>query len=299
MPKAWRLRMKSGAPGVDHAAARAFAFQYGWVGAGWGLDGSPWEDRIEDGSSDAARYLRGAREVYPGDRSLERALKIVADEMSIGDFCWAYESSLGEYWCAEILGDFCYRQGGPFNEFDWHIVRACRWVRVGTADAVPGAIRRAFAGQFGTATELTTDRHRIIDAARFAFGDATAPRRNDLFEAAGPEDLEDLVALYLQSQGWLIYPSTAKVSMANYEFVMVNSATNEKAGVQVKSGGVAHLNHEISEEFDRFFVFLAGSNPTVEGDNRIELISRETIEHFASVSRELLPERLCRTWSGK
>ena len=283
---------------MDHRAARAFAFQEGWVGAGWGLDGSPWEDRIEDGSSDAALYLRGAQEVFPGDRSLERALRIVSEEMSIGDFCWAYESSLGEYWCAEILGNFCYRQGGHFNEFDWHIVRPCRWVRVGTADAVPGAIRRAFAGPFGTATELKTDRHRIVDAARLAFGDASVPRRNDLYEAAGPDDLEDLVALYLQSLGWLIYPSTAKVSMANYEFVMVNSSTGEKAGVQVKSGGIAHLNQEISDEFDRFFVFLAGQNAAIDHHDRITLIAREMLHDFAREKRDILPERLRNSWTA-
>ena len=297
MPRVWRFRMKSGAPGVDHKAARAFAFQDGWVGAGWGLGGTEWEDRIEDRSNDAALYLRGAQKVYPGDKSVERALKIISEEISAGDFCWAYESSIGEYWCAKILGDFCYRQGKSFNEFDWHILRPCRWVRVGTADAVPGAIRRAFAGPFGTVSELKADKHRIVTAARLAFGDASIAPRNDLFEAAGPEDLEDLVAMYLQSQGWFIYPSTAKASMANYEFVMVNLLTGEKAGVQVKSGGIAQLDLEISQEFDRFFVFLAGQNAKIEHNDRASLITRETLLDFARRKRHLLPERLRNSWT--
>lgn len=293
----WRLRLRSGKEGVEHSDARAFAFQNGWVGAGWGLDESEHADRLADGSSDAEAYRRLAVEIFPGDTSFTTALENIAFKMAPGDHCWAYESRTGEYWCAMVQGAFEYRQGGDFDRHDLHMLRSCKWTCVGTADAVPGAIRRAFAGPFGTVTALTADKARIERAGRTAFGiiDETLP--NDLFEAAGPDDLEDLIALYLQSSGWRLYPSTAKLSMASYEFIMVHEETGERAGVQVKSGAVNYLEQSVAGDLDKFFVFLAGQEPRVSGSNLICVLTREDIRDFAIEKRHLLPLRLTRSWN--
>ena len=288
--------MKSGKPGVDHSAARAFAFENGWVGAGWGLDASPHEMSICNGSTDLDAYEACAVEVFAGDASLRRALSAIGSAMAVGDYCWSYDSHKGEYWCCKVIGDFQYHQGGPFDQYDLHMLRPCRWAKVGTAESVPGAIRRAFAGPFGTVTALSSDKNRIINAAKLALGEPGQKIFGDLFDAAGPEDLEDLIALYLQSEGWLLLPSTAKVSMASYEFVMVHKETGLRAGVQVKSGGVKQLRQQVADDFDEFFVFLAGKNPTVLGDDRVRLIEREDVRVFAERHRSLLPARLRAVW---
>ena len=297
MTNVWRLRMKSGKPDVHATQARAFAFDNGWVGAGWGLDESVHNNSLVDGSTDVAAYRRLANDVFPGDASFERALATIGSQMTEGDYCWAYDSYTGEYWCAKVEGGFQYRQGGEFDRYDFHMVRPCAWARAGTADAVPGAIRRAFAGPFGTITSLNADKDRIIRAAKTALGESNQTEANDLFEATGPEDLEDLVALYLQDQGWQIYPSTAKVTMASYEFIMVHKDSCARAGVQVKSGSVSRLDQGVAEGFDRFFVFLAGENPQVIGDERLTVISRAEILEFASTNVSLLPRRLMRSWT--
>lgn len=289
--------MKSGSPGVDHRAARAYAFANGWVGAGWGLNGSPWDGVIVDGCTDISAYKRSAAVAFPGDVSVTRAAHAIGTSMAVGDFCWAYDSHKGQYWCGKVLGGFQYRQGGFFDEFDLHILRPCRWMSVGTAESVPGSIRRAFAGPFGTVTALTSDRARIINATKIALGEPALAVCGGLYEAAAPEDLEDLVALYLQLQGWLLLPTTAKASMASYEFVMVHRDTGARAGVQVKSGNVNRLEQDVADEFDVFFVFLAGANPTVLGDARIRLINREELRDFAKSHRNLLPRRLQAVWS--
>ena len=94
---------------------------------------------------------------------------------------------------------------------------------------------------------IVTHAGAAIDAAE-KFGLRQPTLNGDLFAAAGPEDLEDLVALYLQEQGWRTFPSTAKVSMASYEFVLVHHETGHHAGVQVKSGGIGFLNQDVAQD---------------------------------------------------
>lgn len=294
MPRVWRVRMRSGAEGVDHRAARAFAIRDGWVGAGWGLD-SPCP--IPEGCPDYQLYLRHALQFHTDDRSVAGIAQIMGEEMRVGDYCWMYATHTGEYYCCVVTGGFEYRHEGAFDEYDLHILRRCRWALAGTADAVPGVVRRALAGQFGAINSIVTNADAAVTAARIALGELVPEAGGDFFALVGPEDLEDVVALFLQQRGWRIMPSTAKSSMASYEFVMVHCNDGRRAGVQVKSGGVAHLHQDVAQEFDEFFVFLSNPLGQVEGDEaRIQLISREDIETFARQNWTLLPRRLQRRW---
>ena len=89
-PSVWRLRMKSGADGIDHAAARQFAIDNGFVGAGWGLTDPPDPDPLPDGCTDASLYLDHAKEVYPDHNTLEGVVQIFNADMRKGDYCWLY-----------------------------------------------------------------------------------------------------------------------------------------------------------------------------------------------------------------
>jgi hypothetical protein len=238
--------------------------------------------------------------LYGGDNKLSVAADILGRQMAVGDFVWTYVTHLGEYWCACVTGEFVYRQGGGFTEADLHIVRGCEWRRAGTAESVPGAIRRAFAGQFGTVSALRTGIQEIVSASEVLFGLRGPQVDGDLFAAAAPEDLEDLVGLYLQTQGWRILPSTVTRTMASYEFVLVEAATGRRAGLQVKSGNVGFLHQSVAADFDSFFVFMAWEKAviTTESDKVVQ-ISRADVEAFAHQHWDLLPARLQIKWPIK
>lgn len=296
MPNVWRVRMKSGADGVDHSAARKYATHHGYVGGGWGLNGSDVSTSVPDGCTSLDQYLKYAVRAHPDDASLLVAADRIGSAMAVGDYCWMYDTSPGEYWCCQIIGDFVYRQGGEFDLHDLHILRPCRWVCVGTADAVPGVIRRAFAGPFGTVTRLTTGLEAAVDAAEIALGLRRAGASQDFFEVATPEDLEDVASLFLQHRGWSIYPSTAKQSMATYEFIMVNG-DGHRAGIQVKSGNVSYLEPSVSDELDVFFVLFAASKAKLGGtSDKVVLLSHSEIQDFARTNWHLLPKRLQVRW---
>lgn len=297
MPNAWRIRMLSQAGGIDHAAARTFAVTNGIVGAGWGLNGSNQETQVPDGCPDVERYLRHAKIVFPSDSALDTVAAILGTRIKVGDYCWMYVTHTGEYWCCRIEGPFEYRVGGAFDLYDLHMTRRCTWGRAGTADAVPGVIRRAFAVSFGTITAMTTDARTAIEAAELILDSKKVRTEDNLFAAASPEDLEDLVALYLQDKGWRIFPSTSKLSMASYEFVLAHQETGQFAGVQVKSGNVRELNQAVAEDFDLFFVFLANPDAKIlSHDPKIQRISRDELEAFAIRHWAILPRRLRSKW---
>ena len=285
--------MKSGKPGVNHAEARRFAITQGVVGAGWCLYGA---NEITDGCPSLNTYLDAATIVYPDDNSLSDAARRIGGEIAVNDFGWMYDTATGDYWCCQISGEFVYREGGEFSLYDLHILRPCRWAKVGPADAVPGAIRRAFAGPFGTVSRLVTAEVAIIEAAELALGLRIATSSQSLFDVASPDDLEDIAALFLQENGWAILPSTAKASMANYEFVMV-APNGRRAGIQVKSGNVYHLDLSVSQDFDTFFVLMANDRATVSGQSdKVVHLKRAEIEMFAAQHWEMLPRRLQMRW---
>ena len=212
---------------------------------------------------------------------MEGAAKVLGLQMQVEDFCWTYASHTGEYWCCRIDGEFEYRTGGDFDKYDLHLTRRCTWKLAGAADAVPGVVRRAFAGQFGAVSRITSTATNAIEAAEVLFGFKKPIPNGDLFAVAGPEDLEDLVALYLQEQGWRVFPSTSKVSMASYEFVLVDRDTGKHAAVQVKSG----------------FVFMTNPVAVVaDTDPRTKRIGRDEINAFARAHWKLLPKRLQARW---
>jgi hypothetical protein len=297
MINVWRVRMLSQADGIDVVAARNFAVENGIVGAGWSVADASEPNPLPDLSTDLDAYVRHAKSAHPKDNSVEAVARVFATQMQIGDFCWMYVSHTGEYYCCKIDGEFRYRVGGNWDKHDLHLTRHCVWSKAGPADAVPGVVRRAFAGPFGTVSRLTTDADTAIQAAQIYLGDKHAPLGGDFFASASPEDLEDVFALYLQEQGWRVFPSTAKVSMASYEFVLVHCATGRHAGVQVKSGKVSFLEPYVADDFDEFFVLMANPNAIVAGtDSRITRINRDEIEAFAQLNWALLPRRLKARW---
>jgi hypothetical protein len=295
MPNVWRIRLLADA--ADHAAAHKFATEQGIVGAGWGLTQPPAPPPLPDLCNDLRLYIEQAKLVYPNDTSLEGVAQIIGSTMQVNDFCWTYFKETGEYWCCRIIGEFAYRTGRDFDTHDLHITRSCTWRLAGAADAVPGVVRRAFAGPFGVVSPIRAAAEIAAKAAELVFGLRKPTSNADLFAVAGPEELEDLVALYLQKEGWFVLPSTAKISTASYEFVLVHGQTGKRAGLQVKSGNVAFLDQQVARDFDFFFIFMANRSALLtRTDPRIKQIGRDEIVSFARQNWMLLPRALQARW---
>jgi hypothetical protein len=281
--------------------ARAFCFDEAWIGIGWGIDRLPDDlhhpEEYERALDSPAEY--GIEFDIGSARSAHRSM---AGKMACGDFAWC--RARGDvYWLGRVAGSWIYRNTGVFDDLDLYQIRRCRWVRVGAADEVPGAIKNAYAGR-GAAISRIVAQHEsaLIESAHIwqrrtgeVLPDVPVPTGRSLLSALGHDDLEDLVLLYLQDRlHWGIVASTAKRSTPFTECVLRN-AQGQRAYVQVKSGqATVDTSFNLPQEVDCFFLFDLVSPRAGASDQRIGWIEVAELGKFARENLELLPAYLRR-----
>lgn len=253
-PQIWRLHLKSDAEqGIDPGE---FCTKENIAGIGWPVepdaDNMAWED-----------YYRLAKKKYHSDKGWWAAINAVKNRMAVGDLCWTRTQS-GKYWLGRIAGDWAYRNGPQNMSADGVNVRQCIWHQVGDLNEVPGTVRNAFIrGQ----TLRTIPHDTIIWFSMDLFNRLSGtssynlPKiEMDLLSLLDSDACEDLVGIYLQMQGWILFPSTSKTGTPNYEFTMRNRATGEMGAVQVKQGKQELVISDY-EQFDgKVFLFQTERN---------------------------------------
>ncbi|PZS11733.1 MAG: hypothetical protein DLM64_06055 [Solirubrobacterales bacterium] len=117
----------------------------------------------------------------------------------------------------------------------------------------------------------------------------------DLFE---PVDVEDLVLLWLQQQGWLLIPSSRKHDTPMYEAALIHPTSGELAVVSVKSGHSSFVPiPELAEAAGeaRAYAYSTHDNYTKPPDAYgVIKIERDKLIAFMREHSELLPPRVAR-----
>ena len=89
----------------------------------------------------------------------------------------------------------------------------------------------------------------------------------------------------------MIVPSTVKPSAADYEWVMLNKITGEKAVIQVKSGR-AQVDLAVLGKIDCAVYVVVADETVDQAAPKIRYIRRETLLAFACRRRNILPKRI-------
>ena len=279
--------------------ARGFCFAEGWVGIGWGIIG------LNRDLTDHAEYL-SVLEDTPESRlqfarkSARAACRSFAERMKEGDFVWCRAAG-DTYWLGRVRGPWTYKHSGDFERYDLYQVRKCKWKCVGASDLVPGPVKNAYAGR-GQAISLISREaaSAFLSSAltcEFETGEdigldrkypATFP-----LTAIAHDDLEDIVALYLQiEKGWHIIPSTVKGSTPTTEFVLRN-AHGGRAYLQVKAGQTQIEKAEIPQDVDFFYSFYpsaVGAGDLPSQDAKWIQIGVDELTAFARSHRDIMPK---------
>lgn len=287
----WRLNIKTDAQ--DGFDPRQFCLKKNLAGIGW-----PVEDKDGHPPKDFDHYIKLGQIQYAdkGDNGWWPAVNAIGNRMHEGDLCWTRDWN-GLYYLGRIAGPWQYLHSDDANNVDVHCVRPCKWVRVGLLDAVPGAVERSF-GPSRTVQAIDDETSEAY--SRYVYGklsgDSTiSPNgRPDIFGLLSPLDHEDLVALYLQTRGYVLVPSTIKRSTAAYEWVMFHQQTGEKAVLQVKSGKAWIDVAPLADIPSQVFVVAADGATAGPIPANVTFISRAELLQFAQQRRTLLPERIRR-----
>lgn len=287
-----RLHLRSTMEHVDHGEQESSCLaDDGWAGVGWGC----WDDPREVLSwaeYQAAKQASGEA-VNASVRRLHDA--------PVGTLVWSRRRD-GSYWLGELTGGWEYRGTGEARRIDLFNVRPCRWVLVGTEAAVPGKIVNNFRGPVAVnpvkdaaAVEYTLRLHVQLTGQTLT----TQPRDPEqvIRSLLGPDDVEDLVAVYLQAQHDLLLVSRGRTT-PGYEYVLRHRVTGRHAVASVKSGATPvdlNLLPE-SQTIDAFYYSVSGRTCGQRKSNAREITTRELVD-FMNQRRAVLPDRVA-YWLG-
>jgi hypothetical protein len=215
--------------------------------------------------------------------------------MREGDLVW-FRHPDGAYFVAEVTGAWEYRYEGDHIDADIVNIRPARIVKVGLEDSVPGNIIACFRPPMTLQTIANRDMliftQRLLGLPTDLAGLPTdLARSSDVLDYLTDEDLEDVVAIYLQMRGWLIIPNTRRSDTHRYEFILVHRQTGERAMVQVKSGGTWLPAAGYQGRVKTFLFAASGSYGNVIPDN-VEAIKPTTLRDFMNEHQQFLPKRV-------
>lgn len=286
----FRLHIRSTIPHVVQEEAEAFCLESDWAGMGWGI----W-DETPTGLS----WPQYADRKTADDGGVNPSVRMFHDRVDIGALIWT-RSKDGVYWLGEVTGEWEYHGDGTAKALDQFNRRRCTWVRVGEEDAVPGKIVANF--------RASKTLNPIADeaAVRFShtlFGDPTgaaeersAPTVQEVVcTLLGAEDLEDLVAAYLQDRYDLVLVARGS-STPGYEYVLRSKSSGRKVVCSVKSGNSSvEMNRlPLSADVDVYAYGKSGSGATRDD---ITWIDPTDLVTFVEERPEVLPDQV-HYWLG-
>lgn len=158
--------------------------------------------------------------------------------MANGDLVWM-RGTHGVYHLCKVVGPWTYRGSPEYEAVD--IVNTVRVeiAEVGVEIHVPGQVIASFKSpqivqRINDDTALVastliwnrlTDSHIPVECPHF-----------DMFSLISAKDCEDLISVYLQMQGWIIYAARRRSDTPAYEFVLRHKSNFKEAIVEVKTG---------------------------------------------------------------
>jgi hypothetical protein len=225
----WRLHIKHESH-VKVPDRCRFCVEGGFAGVGWKVQ--PHQEMLWSEYCQLAKSSGTPKGVNDNVRRLH-------DLVKSDDLVWSRDAS-GKYYVGRITGGWEYRCGTSHDDADIHNVRSCDWREVGDLCEVPGTVRNAFIrGKTLQSITNTTMRRFSMDLYNRLLGQTfytLPPVELDLLSLLDPDGCEDLVGIFMQLRGWLIYPSTCKTATPNFEFTLRHRFTRRMGAVQVKQG---------------------------------------------------------------
>lgn len=220
--------------------------------------------------------------------------KYIKKWVSPNDLVWTRDTE-GNYYLAKVLSGWEYWISQEAKEKDIDIANIFRCeIKKVDIDDVPGKVVACF--------RPARTLQEIADSVAMEYSKALWNRLSntdcyeidktkisDVFTMLDDEETEDLVFLYLQTQGWYVLPNSRKADTMSFEYLCINPKTGEIVGTQVKTG-TSSINKD-SYQASSCRVFLFQPNDCYEGSNHhnVIVIKRDTMLEFIAENKQWLP----------
>lgn len=278
------IRPKGGT--ADMRATFDYCYKNGLLGVGWRTNSERntknWDEYFNEaslipeyGKLNVCKYIR----------------KWVAEDSLV----WTRDAQ-GQYYLARVESGWEYWTSPEAKKLDIDVANIFRCVfqKVAT-DAVPGKIVACFrasrtiqeiadkkAREYSKHLWNTLSKKQVYQIDKSAF--------SDIFMMLDDEETEDLLFLYLQSQGWYVVPNSRKADTMSFEYFVVKPVSGEMAGAQVKTGETPLCRDNYVDYPHKVFLFQSNERYTGSGAENVVCVSREALLKFLNESLIWLPK---------
>ena len=296
IPTVWRMRVHTTGEEADPNKTYPFLRERGLLGIGWKLG------EIPKDADDAIRLAREKYVIEPENKKKKpHAVSIVrrfAKDMQIGDLVWVRHKNLFALY--QITGDWEYKQGEEWDTHDVHFVREAKIIYETTEPPI-GPIFSSLLGRLQTISKFQKHKELVTVYSLWLcnkYSKGSCPpvsainlKSTRLIDLFSPEELEDVVGIYLQvKNGFVFVPSsrTRADNTAGYEYILKDKSGNP-IFVQVKTSEI-----DGPEYNEKNWVLFSRDNYSslAERYPKATVLSPDTIEQFVQQNIKIMPTKI-------
>jgi hypothetical protein len=296
----WKMNIKTDSSnGVDPFV---FCKNNNILGFGWQLEDDN-GNRITPKDIEECEKL--GRQQY-GSRGFVASIHAFK-EMEVDDLIWTRQE--GIYYICKVLSKWRYNNSDENCEADVVNIIDVEFVEVGTIESVPGKVVNSFRAR-STIQRIHgyTENEKSINPAlaatmkiynekkKISYYNVDSIDRKNILDMFLPEDVEEVISLYLQSEkNYLIYSSSNKLDTQTYEFVMVSRDGSHLCYAQVKTGNVSLDGNDyihLTADGNKVYLFTVSQQYyNVDNANIMSLDKNEIID-FIYNKKTIMPQRI-------
>lgn len=289
----WRVHLKPDkSKDITYRDLLEYCKNKGCIGVGWSA--------VQERNTDPVA-IRNECNVYAKPKAAYKAIHAMS-LLKEGDLVW---TRLGEdaseyYLCRvgkELWKDYRIPREDQ-EKYDISNVVSAQWIKVGKQNKVPGKVINAFSPsatiqrvyEVEMVSSIIWNEMSPNDYPKYETKDLTM---KDFWSMIDSEELENLVLLYVQSLGYYVYTSTAKISNPKYEAVLISNDGSHYAYPQVKRNEYLDPKYyaEGISEHDKVFLFSSSEDYGKPIPN-VRCITKSEIESFMNRQSRILTEPL-------
>lgn len=260
-----------------------------------GLLGVGWRANEVDTSLEWEDYVSSFREHQT--HKLPSRVSYIRKRIKVDDLVWTRDTS-GKYYVAKVLSGWEYLASDEARAVDIVNVFRCDFVAIEDVDQVPGKVISNFRA---SRTIQSVSNPDIEHYTRWLWNKLSKTnhfqldrheRKNSFFDYLNDEDIEDIIFVKLQIDGWIVVPGSRKKDTMKYEFYLINRCTGERAIVQAKSGNTKLTPSNWEHWKERVFLFQ--SNGLYEGivSDKVTCLKPKEVNKFVIENLKFLPAHL-------
>jgi hypothetical protein len=256
-----------------------------------GILGVGWRTNSNRNTKKWDEYFNEASQIHDN----LQVCKYINKWVSEGDLVWTRDAD-GQYYLARVLSGWEYWVSQEAIDLNIDVANIFRVVLKNVEiDAVPGKVVACFRAtrsiqEIADARALEYSKHLWNTLVNEQVYEINKAEFSDILMMLDDEETEDLVFVYLQSQGWYVIPNSRKGDTMSYEFLLVNPKTQEKALTQVKTGHVSINKDGYANRSEKIFLFQSNELYSGDGANNVVCISRSELLSFLNKSLHWFPK---------